>query len=74
MPETLKETEILESLEAFQDIWPLAAGDTQNRCSADVMLKKKWRKNRISREAHKDRGGRAQLRRHCTIPTSGTSV
>ena len=33
-------TETLESLNAFQDTWPLAAGDTRNRCLIDVMPKK----------------------------------
>jgi len=39
-PETLEGSEILESLDTFQDTWPLAAGDTGNRCSTDVMPQK----------------------------------
>jgi len=74
MPETLEGTEILESLDAFQDTWPLAAGDTQKRYSTDLMPKKKRWKNTVSWEAHEDRGGQARLPRHLTMPTSGTSV
>jgi len=66
--------ETLESLDAFQDTWPLAAGDTRNRCSSDEMPKKKRWKNRVSWEAHEDTGGRGRLPTHFTTPTSGTSV